>query len=208
MKRFSILIRIVETWILGQLRTHEGTKRFLDVKVFLMSWCLCGLVSFLGMISSGAAMEASERASLLQVTDEEIIVDTGRFVAAIDRSTGMIERAHLAGSEFELVSQSGGFTLFYPEFAVADAAGSYEAVWTRAPGYPGTTGLTVTIPLDDPDLAVVHVDWKTKWMEIRWTYRFLRGAPYFVVDTERESGTGSASPTTNRCICGRARSME
>ena len=200
MKRFSILIRIVETWILGQLRTHEGTKGFLDVRVFFVSWCLCGLVSFLGIISSGAAMEVSERASLLQVTDEEIVVDTGHFVAVISQTTGMIERAHLAGSEFELVSQSGGFTLFYPEFAVADAAGSYEAVWTRAPGYPGTTGLTVTIPLDDPDLAVVHVDWTTKWMKVRWTYRFLREIPYFVVDTEREILRTAVYTNAQQCV--------
>ena len=144
--------------------------------------------------------EASERTSLLHVTDREIGVDTGRFVAVIDQSTGMIERAHLTGSTFELVSQSGGFTLFYPEFAVADARGAYEAVWTRAPGYPGTTELTVTIPLDDPDLAVVHVVWTTKWMKVRWTYRFLRGAPYFVVDTEREILRTAVYVNAQQCV--------
>ena len=154
----------------------------------------------LALIFSGTAMEASENNSLLRITDEEIVVDTGRFVAVIDRTTGMIERAHLAGSDFELVCQGGGFTLFYPEFEVADANGSYKATWTRAPGYAGTTDLTVTIPLDDPDLAVVHVEWTTIWMKVSWTYRFLRDAPDFVVDTQREILRTAVYTNAQQCV--------
>ena len=145
-------------------------------------------------------MEASENNSLLRITDGEIVVDTGRFVAVIDRNTGMIERAHLVGSDFELVSQSGAYTLFYPEFMVADASGFYKVVWTRAPGYPGTRKLTVTIRVDDPDLAVVHVDWTADCMKVRWTYRFLRGAPYFVVDTEREILRTAVYVNAQQCV--------
>jgi hypothetical protein len=158
------------------------------------------LVTLLALIFSSAAMEASENNFLLRITDAEIVVDTGRFVAVIDRTTGMIERAHLVGSKFELVCQSGGFTLFYPEFEVADADGSYKATWTRAPGYAGTTELTVTIPVDDPDLAVVHVDWATKWMKVSWTYRFLREVPDFVVDTEREILRTAVYTNAQQCV--------
>lgn len=144
-------------------------------------------------------MATSAQASLLQVTDREIVVDTGRFVAVIDRTTGMIERAHLAGSDFELVSQSGAFTLFYPEFEVADARGAYEAVSTRSAGYPGP-GLSVTIREDDPDLTVVTAVWTTDWMEVRWTYRFLQGRPYFVVDTEREILRTAVYTNAQQCV--------
>ncbi|MFH1007511.1 MAG: FlgD immunoglobulin-like domain containing protein [Candidatus Latescibacterota bacterium] len=154
----------------------------------------------LALVYSEATMGGDEDSSLLRVTDEEIAVDTGRFVAVIDRTTGMIERAHLVGSAFELVCQSGGFTLFYPEFEIADARGAYNTGWTRAPGYVGTTGLDVTIQADDPDLAIVHVDWTTDWMVVRWTYRFYRGAPHFVVDTEREILQTAVYVNAQQCV--------
>ena len=129
------------------------------------------------MLLASAMTAASGEASLLEVSGGEITVDNGRFVAVIDQRTGMIERAHLVGSDFELVCQSGAFTLFFPEFEVPDPGGWYKAGRTQAPGYSDTGGVTVTILLDDPDLSVVRAVWTTDWMEVRWTYRFLRGAP-------------------------------
>jgi hypothetical protein len=122
-------------------------------------------------------------ASMVQETPEAFIVDNGMFTVSIERSTGKIKHAYLNEdwSRLDLVTGYPSYALFFPEFTIMRTDSTADGY------YPDRTDTRVSITqvVDRPEIAVIRVLWESGWADVSWTYRFVRGVPYFIVYTER-----------------------
>ena len=130
----------------------------------------------------------------------DLVIDNGRFVAVIPKSSGMLESVRLSGSTFELAADYGDHSLFFPEFAVLHPDPSSWDAWSNPKGKYLGGRVTTEVAVDREDIAVVRVNWETGYQDVRWEYRFVRNRPYLSVYTERTIRTTNVYVNAQQCV--------
>jgi len=124
-------------------------------------------------------------ASMVREEGANLVVDNGRFVAVVSKSSGMLESVRLSGSSFELAADYGDHSLFFPEVAFLEPDPSSWDAWSNPKGkyFGGRVRTEVLVNRDD--VAIIGAKWENGYQDVAWEYRFVRGEPYISVYTER-----------------------
>jgi len=133
---------------------------------------------------------------MISEVDEYWIVDNGKYVLKISKTTASVRSVKLHGSDLELKAEYDYHNLFYPEFQYLYAPDLTGQSFNQ---YSYDADVSISVSCNTDKYAVMNVDMITGYLDIFWDMKFIKNTPYIIVTTLRKTERSFVYTNAQQC---------